>query len=317
MSKFKVGDRVKNVKPVASTKKTGIFGTVVSAGHSYDSIGVHFDENVGGHNCGLYSYSCKDGYGWYCKEEVIELVDKNIQSIHITVNGTTTVAVLKYGKNIVKRAEAKLSPNDTFNFETGAEIAFNRLFGVEPFKPCDSDSECKNESNLYLCIKDERPGEWLTKGKVYEFDNGFTYDDGFKSLSKYTNFDEYKEDNPNFASCLQPMNKKKKSAPQVKEVKRKAKVGEWVKIVDDANKDAGILKGEILQVGELWGECGVKVILDGDLGGIFHSRYAVLENYAPQQEQPKTYTQDELDEAVKAERERVYAEVKKIFEKGK
>lgn len=52
---------------------------------------------------------------------------KNNQSIHIYHNGKTTTAILKEGKKEIKRAEAKCSPEDEFDFLTGAEIALERL----------------------------------------------------------------------------------------------------------------------------------------------------------------------------------------------
>lgn len=47
--------------------------------------------------------------------------------IVITTDGKTTLARLFNEKGEVKRAEAKCSPSDTFDFETGAKIALDRL----------------------------------------------------------------------------------------------------------------------------------------------------------------------------------------------
>lgn len=56
-----------------------------------------------------------------CKEKII-----------ITTDGKTTTARLYEGdKSLIKTAEAKCSPSDTFNFETGAKLAFERLFAEE------------------------------------------------------------------------------------------------------------------------------------------------------------------------------------------
>ena len=49
------------------------------------------------------------------------------KSLHITTDGTTTFAVLKEGKKIIKRAEARCSLSDAFDFVIGAKIAFDRL----------------------------------------------------------------------------------------------------------------------------------------------------------------------------------------------
>lgn len=53
-------------------------------------------------------------------------------SIHISVDGNKVVAVIKKDGKVIKRSEAKCSPEDEFNFETGAKIAFDRLFEKKP-----------------------------------------------------------------------------------------------------------------------------------------------------------------------------------------
>lgn len=56
------------------------------------------------------------------------------QKIVITVDGTTTLARLYDGNKVVKTAEAKCNPSDEFNFETGASLAFERLYTKEEHK---------------------------------------------------------------------------------------------------------------------------------------------------------------------------------------
>lgn len=51
----------------------------------------------------------------------------NSESIHITRDGDKVHAIFKYGNRVVKRTEAKCHPDDTFDFMTGARIAFERL----------------------------------------------------------------------------------------------------------------------------------------------------------------------------------------------
>lgn len=69
---------------------------------------------------------------------------KNNQEIHITTDGKTTYAVLKQDGKVLSRSEAKCHPDDKFDFETGAKIAFDRLEikketeqSENPFKPGD------------------------------------------------------------------------------------------------------------------------------------------------------------------------------------
>ena len=67
--------------------------------------------------------------------------------------------------------------------------------------------------------------------------------------------------------------------PEVKEVKRKAKVGEWIKIVHAVMAGCYYKDGDILKVVKTSGigvyvECGAAV---------FHTEYVVLENYSPEE----------------------------------
>lgn len=75
---FKVGDRVKvNEKAYSNwenLKEKGVdLGTVI-AYNNKDSIGIEFDKNFGGHNCG--KNDCKYGHGWWLNDREIELVEE-------------------------------------------------------------------------------------------------------------------------------------------------------------------------------------------------------------------------------------------------
>ena len=109
----------------------------------------------------------QDGYGWYWYENSIEgLACEN--KIVITSDGVETRARLYDGNKIIKTTTAKCSPDDKFSFETGAKIAFERLF----------DSEEKEEPKYFngkaVCM-DKYIG--FTVGKIYEFANGQCLDD--------------------------------------------------------------------------------------------------------------------------------------------
>lgn len=54
------------------------------------------------------------------------------QKIVITSDGKTTTARLYDGKTVLRSAEAKCSPKDTYSFEAGALIAFERLISKKP-----------------------------------------------------------------------------------------------------------------------------------------------------------------------------------------
>jgi len=157
--KFKVGDRVKCVdnggwqKPIV-----GKYGTVTRI--SDNGYGVEFDEHISGHSC---MGSAKDGYGWHCYEEMLELA-KN-ETIVIYRKGDEVIALDKVSG---KTGVAKCGRKDTFDFATGARIAFDRLLG-DP-KP----EEPEYFAGKVVCIN-SRNG-FISKGTIYEFNNGFSLD---------------------------------------------------------------------------------------------------------------------------------------------
>ena len=90
------------------------------------------------------------------------------KKIVITSDGEKTLARLYDGKKVVKTATAKCSPDDNFDFEAGATIAFDRLFEKhekEEQKHFNGKAVCVNE-----CLG-------FTVGKIYEFVNGQCFDD--------------------------------------------------------------------------------------------------------------------------------------------
>lgn len=92
--------------------------------------------------------------------------------IVITSDGVTTTATRRIGKAIDATATAKCNPGDTFDFDEGARIAFERLCGRDPFpeKP-------KAYNGRMICA--ESPYPWWTVGKIYEVVDGrITANDG-------------------------------------------------------------------------------------------------------------------------------------------
>lgn len=100
---------------------------------------------------------------------------KNKQEIHITTDGKTTYAVLKQNGKVLSRSEAKCHPDDKFDFETGAKIAFDRLEikketkrSENPFKPGDIVEYISDEVSQFDSIYFPQKG---TRGEVLELDN--------------------------------------------------------------------------------------------------------------------------------------------------
>lgn len=145
--KFKVGDRVKvNKNTVTINRRTvGECGTVKKL-LTDNYCSVEFDKFVGGHDCcGL----AKDGYGWNCVEDALDLVKHQNETIVIYRNDNKVVAL---DKTTGKKAEAKCNPADEFDFRTGAKLAFNRLMG-EDVKPDNGVREVKRKAKVGEYIK--------------------------------------------------------------------------------------------------------------------------------------------------------------------
>lgn len=132
MERFKIGDRVKAVKPWDGNYSiVGKIGTIVAISNIFSAdLGVEFDDKIGfgAHTC--YGKG-KDGHCWWCPDLILERAPVN-DKIVITTDGKTTTATKYDGKTVVKTAVAKCSPDDKFDFLTGAKIAFDRLIGREP-----------------------------------------------------------------------------------------------------------------------------------------------------------------------------------------
>ena len=161
MRKFKVGDkvRVKNIK--VGTLSCGWPFSVSMVKY----IGKEFTiaEDCGG---GVYRFI---GSPFYWAEDWLEPAKP--ETIVIYRNGDKTVAL---DKTTGKKAEAKCSKDDEYDFYTGAKIAFERLIGENKIK---EESKPKLYNGKVVCVTS--PHNYLTKGKIYEFKDGYSrYDNG-------------------------------------------------------------------------------------------------------------------------------------------
>lgn len=98
--------------------------------------------------------------------------------IVITSDGVTTTATRRFGKAILASATARCNPDDTFDFDEGARIAFERLCGRDPF-PEKQKRPARPETYNGRMICVESPYPWWTVGKIYEVVDGrITANDG-------------------------------------------------------------------------------------------------------------------------------------------
>lgn len=133
MAKFKIGDKVEILDGSKIKNYTGNFTlpmkNYIGKTMKIAEINTRYE--------GRTAY-CMTETGYMWDERGLKLATDNNKKIIITSNGKTTTAKLYDGKNIIKIAKAKCSPEDEFDFNTGALIAFGRL----------TDSELKFEEGL-------------------------------------------------------------------------------------------------------------------------------------------------------------------------
>lgn len=112
------------------------------------------------------------GHFFDVDEDKFDLLERCDKKVVITVDGKTTLARLYEGDKVIRSAEAKCSPDDKFNFDVGAEIAFKRLIETQP-----APVEEKPWSGKVICLDPKRNPDLYTKGKVYEVKNGYILKD--------------------------------------------------------------------------------------------------------------------------------------------
>lgn len=87
------------------------------------------------------------------RTECFDLVEPE-EELHVTRKGKTTHVVLKKDGKIVKRAQADCDPRDVYDFETGARLAIDRVFGK-----AEKKAEPKYKFNIGDKVTVVNPGE--------------------------------------------------------------------------------------------------------------------------------------------------------------
>lgn len=132
MEKFKVGDIVRPNKKADSlyriTNRAHMKEGVVIEVSPHGALKVRITKWV-------KNADSIDTY-WVLNPACFDLVRRGgVQTeLHITGDGKTVHAVLKENGKVVKRAKADCDPRDEYNFETGARLATDRVFGKEAEK---------------------------------------------------------------------------------------------------------------------------------------------------------------------------------------
>lgn len=128
--KFKIGDRVKILDGSKINRYTG--GWCATCMDKYcGSISTVIERGTTADGRKYYTLNSNDNNGkikiaLMFDERGLKMANEE-RKIVITTDGKTTRAALYDGHKIVKEAKAMCSKDDTFDFETGAKIAFERL----------------------------------------------------------------------------------------------------------------------------------------------------------------------------------------------
>lgn len=180
MAKFKIGDKViaKNGAPYGYTTN-GWTGVVVGTLENPNGHAILGGDDIRVENNADGAFSVESKY--------FDLVNES-QKIVITTDGVkTTTAKLYDGKQVIKTAVAKCSPDDEFNFTTGANIAFNRLFTNDLWKRFEAgeiDVKVTRDNVMrFLKLCEERNLKWRDGSKAtayYPFRDG---DNGYMLIS--------------------------------------------------------------------------------------------------------------------------------------
>lgn len=127
--------------------------------------------------------------GWSWEESDFEPLDNdNKEKLVVYRKGAETIGILKKNGNEVKRAVAKSRENDTYSFQTGAELVFDMIF-----KDCES-AVPKLLNTKVVCIRSESSD--FTKGKLYEVINGVLKG----NVYEYTSYQSVEEINSELVS---------------------------------------------------------------------------------------------------------------------
>ena len=160
--KFKVGDKVRIKKERGSHwNRAGLMdkwmGKVVTI-NEINGIDIYIKEDAG-----EYGYGELNGWAW--EESDFEPLDNDSKKTLVVYRkGAETIGILKENGKEVKRAVAKCCEDDTYNFQTGAELVFDRIF-----KDCESAvPKLLNTKVVCICSKSTD----FTQGKLYEVIDG-------------------------------------------------------------------------------------------------------------------------------------------------
>lgn len=201
-------------------------------------------------------YDKKHNYEWVFEEEDLEPINETI------VIYRKNQEVIALDKTTGNKAIARCCPEDTFDFHYGAALALGRLIDKK------KKEEPKYFSGLVQCIERDSirtSVSCLTRGKLYEVKDGHIINDNGERSIPYISIDHMER---SLGWTFK----------EIKEVKRPAKVGEFVKVINPVLSGGVYKKGDILRVIDYRIGCGAGY--KASIGCyLFDEEYVVLEGY--------------------------------------
>ena len=252
MSKFKVGDKVRILDGSKIKNYRGSFadGMKHYIGETATISGVSEREPIG--------YYLK-GYSYIWDERGLELAKPETIVIYRKDN-----EVIALDKRTGKKAIAKCSTEDKFDFNIGAKLAFDRLMNGNKESTTVEDMRKKLDS---YCFGRRCCGGCKLESPTYRCGRGayfMTKDDA----------GNYKMSDEEIKAAFNIV-----FGTGVKEVKRRAKKGDYVKIVKEFEKYGDFSKGDILQI--IDNKDGLARYGYDRYDFLFDDEYIVLEGYKP------------------------------------
>lgn len=142
------------------------------------------------------------------------------------------------------------------------------------------------ETNKFYCVENYKPGEFVTKGRVYQVvcknGNDYLLYDSWESPFAKFDIEEYRKKNPDtLGNCLVPL------------VKRPAKVGEWVYVTANDGASQSVVVGNAYKVIFVYEPSSCKdwarVEYENSLWTVIrYDQYLVLDNYHLEQNEGKS-----------------------------
>lgn len=172
--KFKIGDRVKILDGSKINRYAG--GWCVSMHKYCGSIATVKERGTTKDGRKYYSLDIGDiEFAFMFDERGLKMANEE-RKIVITTDGTTARAALYDGHKLIREAKAICSKEDTFDFETGAKIAFERLT-AKPAEP--KHKKALKPLNTKIFVIDGHSD--IKSGHIYEIKDGkINLDNGWK-----------------------------------------------------------------------------------------------------------------------------------------